>query len=153
MIEIKQYKPKYFNATISTLELLIEEDKEKKLFEGQWSDKDYYIHEYLSKKKYTPFIATKDDNEVLGYIIGKKDDLNSKIFHIEMHYVRKNYRKQGLARKLRNYLVEYAKDKGYTELRSYTAADNEAVVRLSKSMDWEVERKDNWYLFKKDLTK
>jgi len=40
MIEIKKYKPKYFNATLGALELLIEKDKEKNWFKGRWSDKD-----------------------------------------------------------------------------------------------------------------
>jgi len=101
-----------------------------------------------------PILAVRNEEEVIGYLIGKKDDSNSKVLHIEMHYVKNNFRQQGIARKLRSYLVEYAKDKGFTELRSYTAADNEPIIRLSKSMDWETIKKDEYCVyFKKDLTK
>ena len=96
--------------------------------------KDRFYNELLTKNRKT-FVYTKDE-EYIGEIsiVFNKNDEDYSIPGIRLYVsriiVKKEYRGRGYGKKLMNYIIEYAKREGYTELSLGVNLDNYIALKL-----------------------
>lgn len=142
IISIK-HGSKYFNDLIA-LELLLWPDNEyNELYEETKNLKDYF-HGALINNKLVGFIQIALRSE---YVNGTS---TSPVGFIEGIYIKEDYRKQGIARKLFEFAFTLVKEKGCSEIASDALIDNldsqnfhekmgfeetERVVYFSKKLD------------------
>jgi L-amino acid N-acyltransferase YncA len=121
--------------------------------EDNWYvDKWFQIENYQNiffnpESGFDTFVARFEN--VAGFIIGKP--LDERIYEIRHHYVLKNYRQQGIAKKLKQRMTEYASDKGYRVIHSTVSAENNGSIRLNQALSWDCLPIPGGYLFYKRL--
>lgn len=82
------------------------------------------LKEFRVKKDYLSFLVAEVDGRVVGIMALKKVD-NEKV-RLKRMYVRKGYERRGIAQKLLDNLIDFARDKGYEKmiLSTYPIMEN-----------------------------
>ena len=146
-IIIKEYTEEYRNKVIN---FLIEVAVEEFGFED-WRDyfnKANFLE--MDKSKENFWIAVDNLNNVIG-TIGILNDTISSTAKLHSLYVKKEYRKNGIATILYNYSIEFAKKCGYRTIILHTyRVFNEAIKFYNKNgfkQDSDIKSKDGiWYI-------
>lgn len=134
-------------ATQKDVEILSQMNYEFNLSEKKVSDKymkvksiNYFrkrIKEHLKKRDMIFLIAEHGEN-VVGFSKGlvesyKKDyEKLDKVGFIAITYVRKNYRKKGVGRKLSNYMISELKKRKVKMVTVFHYASNKVAVEFAK---------------------
>ncbi|MCF7872316.1 GNAT family N-acetyltransferase [Candidatus Woesearchaeota archaeon] len=142
---IKQYTQEHLTDVIDAVRIFKKEDKDK-WYEGRWTDVLHYKNVYLKNSKFRTFLALNENNELAGFIIGR--EINQRKYDIEIHYVKPEVRHNGVAKKLKQSLADFAKNNGYKSIRSYVAFDNKGSIRLNESLGWDKKEVKDCYKFK-----
>jgi len=144
---LRRLEPVDLESTLSVAREFIE-TYDGTWYVDSWLDINNYSNIFFNPTEgFDTFIARFDN--VAGFIIGKPAD--SRIYEIRHHYVMKNYRQQGIARKLKQFLTSYASDNGYRVVHSAVSKDNEASIRLNTASSWDSLPIEEGYLFFKRL--
>jgi putative acetyltransferase len=82
------------------------------------------LREFRVKKNYILFLVAVNDGEIIGTMALKK--INSKTVRLKRMYVRSGHERKGVAQKLLDEVVNFAKNKGYEKmlLRTYPIMEN-----------------------------
>jgi ribosomal protein S18 acetylase RimI-like enzyme len=82
------------------------------------------LKEFRVKKDYLSFLVAEVDKRVVGTMALKKID--DKIVRLKRMYVRKGYERRGIAQKLLDNLIDFAREKGYEKvvLSTYPIMEN-----------------------------
>lgn len=129
IISIK-HGSKYFNDLIA-LELLLWPDNEyNELYEETKNLKDYF-HGALINNKLVGFIQIALRSE---YVNGTS---TSPVGFIEGIYIKEDFRKQGIARKLFEFAFTLVKEKGCSEIASDALIDNLDSQKFHEKMGFE----------------
>lgn len=145
-LKIRPYEEKDLSEIEGLVNALYKEYKESDAFDDDLLDIEVYRQIYLKEPKYKIFVAEKDD-KIVGYILGEK--ISKDLYDVVIHYIENRYRRQGIASKLKEEILKYAKSLGCKKIRSLVRSDNVASVQLNKKAGWEIER--SWHRFIKRL--
>lgn len=143
LMQIREYKGQL--KQIAGMAILLEklktsaEDYER--VEVYLTDIDYYIDNYLTSIEYNTFMA-HEDGKYVGFIVGKHW-LND-TYNLVMLYVHPDYRKSGIAFKLKEKLTEHAKERGYKRIVSCVRTDHFVSNRLNEKAGWTKESDKVW---------
>ena len=96
--------------------------------------KDRFYKELLNKNRMT-FVYTKDEKYIgeISIVFNKKDEdysIPDVRLYISRIIVKKDCRGKGYGKKLMNFIIEYAKRKGYKELSLGVNLDNYIALKL-----------------------
>lgn len=92
----------------------------------------YNINDYLNNDNY--IILVSDENNINAFLIALK---NIDTYEIEAIYVESNYRRQGIATKLLNYLEDHYLNKDDVILLE-VAVNNENAINLYKKFGFNI---------------
>lgn len=164
--KIREYKPEDLEAVLQLVEELEAEMAEKfpdiKIKPGKWTYKQRYLQ---PGNKYKTFVAELD-GKIVGYLMGfpsvgapevdsMYDDLpvsSGQVppeFYLQITFVSKPHRNQGISKMLHKRIVEYAREQGHKELYACIAKWNEAEISVIKSLKFEI--KDLGYRYRLSL--
>jgi ribosomal protein S18 acetylase RimI-like enzyme len=144
---IRRLEPADLESALLVAKEFIESDYDPWYVE-EWYDLKKYSQIFFNPKDgFDTFIARFDD--VVGFIIGKP--VASRIYEIRHHYVLKNYRQQGIAKKLKQHMTWYASDNGYKVIHSAVSKNNEASIRLNTTSSWDMLPIEVGFIFFKRL--
>ncbi|MEM4756140.1 MAG: GNAT family N-acetyltransferase [Candidatus Woesearchaeota archaeon] len=145
-LHIRKYEKNDFQEIERLVTQLYEEFKDTDYFDDELIDMKTYTQGYLQLPIYNMLVAEKEKS-LVGFILGEK--ITDEIYDILMHYVQKEYRRQGIASKLKEAMTAYAKQQGYKKIRSLVRSDNVASIQLNEKAKWEKEK--IWYRYVKIL--
>lgn len=164
--KIREYEPKDLEDVLRLVKELEDEMAEKfpeiKIKPGEWDYKTRYLY---PGNKYKTFVAELD-GKIVGYLIGypsvgapevdrMSDDLPvtpgqvPPEFYLQITFVSKPHRNQGISKLLHKKIVEYAREQGHKELYACIAKWNEAEISVIKSLKFEI--KDLGYRYRLSL--
>ena len=164
--KIREYQPKDLEQVLELVEELESEMAEKfpdiKIKKGKW---DYKMKYLQPGNKYKTFIA-EVEGKIVGYLMGYPsvgapevdrmyDDLPvtpgqvPPEFYLQITFVSKPFRNQGISKMLHKRIVEYAREQGHKELFACIAKWNEAEISVIKSLKFEI--KDLGYRYRLSL--
>ncbi len=146
-VEIRKAKEKDYKTVFSLDEKFVlyhSRFKVWKLFEP--SDKVRKVWKKLFmgfiKKRNKLALIAEEDNKIIGFLLGKINKRRGfkieKTAHIEKIFVDENYRNKGVATKLKNEFIKWAKKKGAKALTLYVAVENKKALKLYKS--WNLKK-------------
>lgn len=148
---IRSYNEIDLSGVLNLLEEL-RGSKESERFSFYLQDSNTYKTSYLSAKGYYRLVALIDD-KIAGFIIGEHY-LNDTV-NLVMLYVGKDYRKQGIAFKLKKVLTHLAQAWGYKKIVSQVRMNNVESINLNLKAGWKQEidkvHPDYYYWFTKEL--
>lgn len=122
-------------ANIMLNELIVDEKKYDKNINSDFVVKNYY-ERYLNDEN-TCLLIAKQENKIIGYVFGyvreDKDLVLNKVCVLDALFVKKNYRNQGVAKKLINSFKSWGikKEARYVELKVWK--DNDLALNLYKN--------------------
>jgi len=99
------------------------------------------LKEFNVTKNYLLFLVAEIDNKIVGTMALKK--INKDTVRLKRVYVKEEYRRRGIAQKLLNKILKFAKEKGYKKIlfSSYPIMEN--VRRFNKKNGFiEINGKD-----------
>jgi GNAT superfamily N-acetyltransferase len=164
--KIREYQPEDLEHVLALVKELEEEMAEKfpniKIKEGRW---DYQTRYLQPGNKYKTFIA-EVEGKIVGYLIGYPsvgapeldrmyDDLPVSPgeippeFYLQITFVSKPFRNQGISKMLHRKIVDYAREQGHKELYACIAKWNEQEISVIKSLKFEI--KDLGYRYRLSL--
>ena len=110
-------------------------------FPQPWSIKEF--------KKYSKEIFVAEDNKtIIGFVVGKT---NNESARIKLVAVDKNHQKQGLGRKLIEYMISRFKKNRAKTVSAHTRIGNKASLSLLKNMGFSViKTSKNYYTDNED---
>jgi ribosomal protein S18 acetylase RimI-like enzyme len=151
---IRNFSEEDSGQVLELLEQLIAEDCDEKYFEGRWSDPAFYKENYLNASKgYYTLLAVMDRKPV-GFLSGcsaeksrmaEKDSLIGKLaFVLDIFYVSKGYRRNGVAGKMINKMLHDIKKAGFQFLVFDASNDNTQMSGLARALESSAEEYDDW---------
>jgi len=164
--KIREYKPDDMEQVLALVKELEEEMAEKfpnvAIKSAEWDYKTRYLQ---PGNKYKTFVA-EVDGKIVGYLIGfpsvsapevdrMYDDLPVSPgqvppeFYLQITFVSKPLRNQGISKMLHKRIVEYAREQGHKELYACIAKWNEAEISVIKSLKFNI--KDLGYRYRLSL--
>ena len=149
-MDIKEYTENNINDISRLIDEIKTEDVENNEYDPDLKNIKHYQETYFNDQKNKTFLASYTDN-IVGFIIGGEKD--SETFEIYMHYVSKNYRKKGIAKKLEETITEYARTHNYKEIHSDVLKTNTESIRLNINAGWDKQVFPEFYRFVKKLCK
>jgi len=165
-VKIREYKPKDLEQVLGLVKELESElagrFREVKIKSGI----DDYRKRYLKPgNKYKVFVAVFD-NRIVGYLMGypslgapEVDNMydilpvsskwNPPEFFLQITFVSKPYRNQGISKKLHKEIIEYARKKGHREVFACIAKWNLPEIKVIRSFKF--NKKDLGYRYRLTL--
>lgn len=126
--------------------------KESGGFSFYLQDSNYYKKHYLELKSYIVLVA-ENHGEILGFMIA--EHYTNDIANLVMLYVGLNYRKQGIALKLKQTMEKLCGLRGYKKIVSQVRLNNHPSIALNEKAGWICELDkvypDYYYWFSKEL--
>lgn len=165
-VKIREYQPEDLEQVLELVRELEAEMAEKfKDIKIKSGERDYRKRYLNPDNKYKTFVALAGD-KVVGYLMGypsvgapEIDRMYDVIpvasgrptpeFYLQITFVSKPYRNQGVSRKLHRAVIEYAKKQGHKEVYACIAKWNEPEIRVIKSLKFNV--KDLGYRYRLSL--
>lgn len=163
---IREYRPEDLEHVLELVKELEAEMAAKfpniKIKSAEWEYKTRYLQ---PGNKYKTFIA-EVEGKVVGYLIGYPSVSAPEVdrmydylpvapghvppeFYLQITFVSKPFRNQGISKMLHMRIVEYAREQGHKELYACIAKWNEAEIRVIKSLKFEI--KDLGYRYRLSL--
>jgi len=164
--KIREYRPEDLEHVLELVKELEAEMAAKfpniKIKAGKWDYKQRYLQQDY---KYKTFVA-EVDSKIVGYLMGYPsvgapevdrmyDDLPvtpgqvPPEFYLQITFVSKPFRNQGISKKLHRRIVDYARDQGHKELYACIAKWNDPEISVIKSLKFEI--KDLGYRYRLSL--
>jgi GNAT superfamily N-acetyltransferase len=164
--KVREYRPEDLEQVLELVKELEAEMSEKfkdiKIKSGEWDYKKRYLD---PENKYKTFVALVDD-KIVGYLMGypsvgapeidKMYDVLPVIsgratpeFYLQITFVSKPYRNQGVSKKLHRAVIEYAKKMGHKEVYACIAKWNDPEIKVIESLKFKV--KDLGYRYRLSL--
>jgi GNAT superfamily N-acetyltransferase len=164
--KIREYRPEDLELVLELVKELEAEMAEK--FPDitiKAGERDYRSRYLQPGYKYKTFVAELE-GKIVGYLIGYPsvgapevdrmyDDLPvmpgevPPEFYLQITFVSKPFRNQGISKMLHKKIVEYAREQGHKELYACIAKWNEAEISVIKSLKFEI--KDLGYRYRLSL--
>lgn len=165
-VKIREYLPKDLDRVLGLAKELELEMKEKFKNVIIKSGVDSYRNRYLRPgNKYKTFVAVVDDKVVaylMGYpslgapevdnmydILPVSSDRTPPEFYLQITFVSKQYRNQGISKKLHSEIIEYARKQGHKEVYACIAKWNHPEIKVIRSFKF--EEKDLGYRYRLSL--
>lgn len=165
-VKIRDYQYQDLEQVLDLVRELEEELSQKfKKVKIKSGVKDYR-HRYLKPgNKYKTFVAVKD-HKIVGFLMGypslgapEIDNMYDILpvhsdwippeFYLQITFVSKPYRNQGISKKLHRKVIDYAKKKGHKEVYACIAKWNFPELKVIKSLKF--RRKDLGYRYRLSL--
>lgn len=165
-VKIREYRPKDLEQVLKlVMELeaeLAEKFKDVKILSGL----DNYRNRYLTpENKYKTFVALVE-GKVVGYLMGypslgapEVDNMYDILpvssnwtppeFFLQITFVSKSFRRQGISKKLHREIIEYARKKGFKEVYACIAKWNIPEIKVIRSLKFNL--KDLGYRYRLTL--
>jgi GNAT superfamily N-acetyltransferase len=164
--KIREYQPEDLEQVLELVRELEAEMSDKfndiKIKSGV---RDYRKRYLDPENKYKTFVALVD-GKIVGYLIGYPsvgapeidkmyDDLPvvsnraTPEFYLQITFVSKPYRNQGISRELHRAVIEYARKQGHKEVYACIAKWNEPEIQVIKSLKFKI--KDLGYRYRLSL--
>jgi GNAT superfamily N-acetyltransferase len=165
-VKIREYRPEDLEQVLNLVKELESElagkFKDVKIKSGV----DDYRNRYLKAgNKYKTFVAVIED-KVVGYLMGypslgapEVDNMYDILpvssgwtppeFYLQITFVSKPFRNQGISKKLHREIIKYAKKKGYKEVYACIAKWNIPEIRVIRSLKFHL--KDLGYRYRLTL--
>lgn len=165
-IKIRKYKEKDLKQVLELVKELESELEEKFTNVKLKSGIDDYKNRYLKPgNKYKTFVACRDD-KIAGFLMGYPSlgapeidnmydvlpistDRAAPEFYLQITFVSKKYRNQGISKKLHKHVIEYARKKGHKEVYACIAKWNIPEIKVIESVQF--EKKDLGYRYRLSL--
>ena len=165
-IKIREYKPRDLKQMLSLVRELEAELAEKFKDVKIKSGINDYKNRYLKPgNKYKIFVAIVDD-KVVGYLMGYpslgapevdnmydilpvSSSLTPPEFYLQITFVSKQYRNQGISKKLHRKIIEHARKQGHKEVYACIAKWNHPEIKVIRSLKF--EEKDLGYRYRLSL--
>jgi GNAT superfamily N-acetyltransferase len=165
-IKIRQYQNKDLEQVLGLVRELESELEEKLKDVRIISGIEDYRNRYLKKRnKYKTFVAVVD-NKVVGYLMGfpslgapEVDNMYDILpvsskwitpeFFLQIAFVSKPYRNQGISKKLHKEIIEYARRRGHKEVYACIAKWNIPEIKVIQSLKFKL--KDLGYRYRLTL--
>ncbi|MFJ5772099.1 GNAT family N-acetyltransferase [Psychrobacillus sp. NPDC093180] len=123
----------------------LEEEKEYLEIESEiWPDAVLGLNrlrEYKNNKSWTTITVRENGTILPSAMVWQEDEIGM----IEEVFVRKQWRKKGIAKFLLTTAINYLKEKGLKEAKLMVDTENEKALNLYKSVGFEVIEKENRY--------
>jgi len=165
-VKIREYRSRDREQILALVRELEAEMKEK--FQGIRikSGEADYRNRYLKKgNKYKTFVA-EEDGRIVGFLMGypsvgapEVDSMYDVLpvspsrtlpeFYLQITFVSKPYRNQGISKALHKAVIEYAKKKGHKEVYACIAKWNTPEIRVIRSLKFRI--KDLGYRYRLSL--
>jgi|GEM_PF-612137 len=106
--------------------------------------RDYFNSLLLGEKLY----VAKEKNKIVGYIIinpksrGEFDDVfyvKCKTIVVEALGIKKGYENNGIGTQLINFLIDYVKKNGYTDIELYVSPENRNAIKFYEKLGMRTE--------------
>lgn len=165
-IEIREYEPEDLDQVINLVLELESEMAEKFPDVAIKSGEADYRNRYLDpNNKYKVFVAVVGD-KIVGYLMGypsvgapEVDNMYDALpvspdsvppeFYLQITFVSKSFRNQGISKKLHKEIIEYARNQGHKEVYACIAKWNTPEIKVIKSLKFDV--KDLGYRYRLSL--
>lgn len=112
----------------------------KKIAELQWQRTDWYdsirywIYDGKTNTDCFNVIAQNEYGEVIGRLFCLQNQTNPKLWYYGDLFVRSEYRRRHIAKKMLDSAMEILKDKGCEIIRAYVEPDNIPALKLQKNL-------------------
>jgi L-amino acid N-acyltransferase YncA len=164
--KIREYRPEDLNQVLGLVKELEAEMAERfsniKITAAEWDYKQRYLQ---PGNKYKTFVA-EVEGKIVGYLIGYPSVSAPEVdrmydvlpvapgqvppeFYLQITFVSKPFRNQGISTQLHKRIVEYAREQGHKELYACIAKWNEPEIAVIKSLKFEI--KDLGYRYRLSL--
>ena len=106
--------------------------------------KDYY-EQFFEKQDYCIIVAKEENNNILGYGFGFIVDCNSvydrKFAQLDALYVKPEYRKMGIAKRIIKHFTEWAKENKVLYIELKVCNSNSKAIELYEKEGFETDKK------------
>ncbi len=164
--KIREYQSEDLEQVLELVKELESEMAERfpdiKIKAGEWDYRQRYLQ---PGNKYKTFVA-EEDGRIVGYLMGYPSVSAPEVdrmydvlpvtpgqvppeFYLQITFVSKPFRNQGISKMLHKRIVEYAREQGHKELYACIAKWNEAEISVIKSLKFEI--KDLGYRYRLSL--
>ncbi|MFQ6070035.1 MAG: GNAT family N-acetyltransferase [Candidatus Aminicenantales bacterium] len=165
-VEIREYKEKDLEQVLALVSELEAELAEKfKSVEIKSGVEDYKNRYLKAENKYKTFVAVVE-GRVVGYLMGypslgapEIDNMYDRLplpegqippeFYLQITFVSKPYRNQGISKKLHKFVLDYARKQGYREVYACIAKWNLPELKVIQSFKF--KKKDLGYRYRLTL--
>ena len=165
-VKIREYDPKDLEQVLELVKELESELAKKFTDVRIKSGINDYRNRYLNpENKYKTFVAAID-NKVVGYLMGypslgapEVDNMYDILpvsskwtppeFFLQITFVSKPYRNQGISKKLHKEIIKYAKNQGHKEVYACIAKWNVPEIKVIRSLKFKL--KDLGYRYRLTL--
>jgi GNAT superfamily N-acetyltransferase len=110
-------------------------------FWGDESTKQSHNPVYLFEFGNTAYVA-KEADKVIGYLFGLFSQTAPRAY-VRFVGVRQSYRRKGVARRLYEHFIRFAKTKGCKQLKAITSPTNKASIEFHRSFGMELQGEPN----------
>lgn len=165
-VKVREYRPEDLEQILQLVRELEAEMEDK--FKGiriKSGEKDYRNRYLKLENKYKIFVA-QVGKKIVGYLMGypsvgapEVDDMYDVLpvssnratpeFYLQITFVSKPYRNQGISKRLHREIIEYAKKHGHKEVYACIAKWNTPEIKVIKSLKFKV--KDLGYRYRLSL--
>ncbi|MDH4217719.1 MAG: GNAT family N-acetyltransferase [Candidatus Aminicenantes bacterium] len=165
-VKIREYQPEDLDQVLLLVRELeaemIEKFKDIKIKSGEMNYRNRYLK---PENKYKTFVAIVRD-KIVGYLMGypsvgapEVDNMYDILpvssgrvtpeFYLQITFVSKPYRNQGISKSLHKEIIKYAKNQGHKEVYACIAKWNTPEIKVIKSLKFNV--KDLGYRYRLSL--
>jgi GNAT superfamily N-acetyltransferase len=165
-VKIREYQPEDLDQVLLLVRELeaemVEKFKDIKIKSGEMNYRNRYLK---PENKYKTFVAIVGD-QIVGYLMGypsvgapEVDNMYDILpvssgrvtpeFYLQITFVSKPYRNQGISKKLHREIIKYAKNQGHKEVYACIAKWNTPEIKVIKSLEFNV--KDLGYRYRLSL--
>lgn len=107
---------------------------ESSRFDIYLKDSNTYKNTYLKEKNYNVLVA-KDEGKIKGFMISEHYENDT--IGLTMLYTGLNFRRQGIAKRLKDEMEKLCRAKGYKKIVSRVRTNNVESVALNLKSGWE----------------